>query len=127
MARIADTVERVASPGPELEPYRLPGKEYDHLGRQVPRNPHRGKAGVVWLLQLGMAAQFRAEVPASHVAHVLASGPAVVCRCGSVVELEVGEVAECPGGCDRWFLRTETSVRVARWAPAPDTEGDAGG
>jgi hypothetical protein len=103
-----------------LPEYRLPGKVYDLLGRQIPRNPFRDTAGVVLLLRLpGFAQQFAKAVPDEY-----RLGPVVLCVCGELTALDVGEVAECTGGCDRWFLRTETSVRVARWAPAPETEGE---
>ncbi len=92
-----------------------PGRDVDLLGRQVPRNPFRGKAGLVLALRMGMAAQFEKHVPERFVTYVLASGVAVACTCGEVVPIDVGEVVECPGGCGRFFLRTETSVRVARW------------
>jgi hypothetical protein len=98
-----------------------PGRVYDRLDRAAPRNPFAGKAGTVLLLRLpGFAAQFRRVVPAEFVVRVLASGEAVACPCGEVVPLARAEVAECPGGCSRWFLHAEGSVRVARW---PREEG----
>lgn len=92
-----------------LPEYRQPGKVYDELGRQVPRNPWRGTPGLVFMLRLpGFAAQFETRVPAEYLL-----GPWVLCTCG---ELQVlAELAECAAGCGRWFLRTEASVRVARW------------
>lgn len=111
LERIATAAERLAAPGPELEPFRLPGREYDHLGRAVPRNPFAGKQGVVLFLQWpGAAEQFAREVPTDY-----RLGPWVLCMCGELVALEVGEIAECAGECGRFFLRTEASVRVARW------------
>lgn len=103
----------------QLPEYRLPGKVYDHLGRQVARNPFRGKAGVVLLLGMGLAAQFERVVPDEY-----RLGPWVLCVCGELQALDVGEVAECVGACGRWFLRAESSVRVARW---DRTEGETGG
>lgn len=94
----------------ELPTFRLPGKDYDGLGRQVPRNPFRGQAGTVLLLRMGLAEQFRKVVPGEYLL-----GPWVLCACGELQALEVGEVAECAGGCGRWFLRSEDSMRVARW------------
>ena len=119
LGRIAGAAERLASGGPELEPYRLEGKEYDALGRQVPRNPFRGKAGVVLALRMGMAAQFEKRVPEEYV-----MGSYVMCVCGELNELERGEVAECSGRCERWFLHTGESVRVARW-PREEEGADA--
>lgn len=104
-------------PDTYLEPYRNPERPHDALGRQEPRNPFAGKQGVVLFLRLpGAAQQFVREVPDEY-----RLGPWVLCVCGELQALEVGELAECAGACSRWFLRTETSVRVAKW-PAPDTE-----
>lgn len=116
LAGVAERVERRAAGGPELEPFRLPGREYDALGRQVPRNPFRSKAGVVLLLRMGMAAKFEKRVPEDYVL-----GPWVLCVCGELQAVDVGEVVECVGCCDRWFLSTGESVRVARW-PREDIE-----
>lgn len=116
LARIADTVERLAARAEGLPPYVQPGRDVDALGRQQPRNPFRGKQGVVWFLRLpGAAEQFRVVVPGEY-----RLGPWVLCVCGELQALEVGEIVECAGGCGRWFLRTEESVRAARWT---DTEG----
>lgn len=105
-----------------LPEFRQPGKVYDELGRQVARNPWRGTPGLVFLLRLpGFAAQFRHEVPAAFVVRVLAEGEAVACRCGGLVAIAYGELVECSGGCGRWFLRTEESVRVAKWAAAAES------
>lgn len=95
-----------------LPTYRQPGKTYDELGRQVARNPWRGTPGLVLLLQLpGFAAQFETRVPEEY-----RLGPWVLCTCGELQVIRYAELAECPGGCGRWFLRTEESVRVAKWA-----------
>lgn len=72
-----------------------------------PRNPFG--AGRLLRIAPGLAAQFQRTVPVSHV-----TAEGVRC-CAGVVPVAVGEIAECPGGCGRFFLRTETSVRVARW------------
>lgn len=118
LERAAGALERrERAPVPDLPVWRRADREYDGLGRQAPRNIFRGRVGVSTLLRMGMGAQFRAHVPA----------PAwreggVSCRCGEDVAIEVGEVAECPGGCGRWFLMTETSVRVARWARETESE-----
>lgn len=98
-----------------LEPFRRSDRVYDGLGRQIPRNVFRGSLGVGTLLRLGMAAQFAAVVPSPCLTE-----DGVLCRCGHDVVVSVGEVAECGGGCGRWFLRTETSVRVARWPRAEE-------
>lgn len=119
LAGVAGRMERRAAGGPDLEPFRLPGREYDDLGRQVPRNPFAGKAGVVLALRMGMAAQFEKRVPEDYVL-----GPWVLCACGELQALEVGEVAECAGRCDRWFLSTGESVRVATW-PREEVVPDA--
>lgn len=111
LARIAGAVERLERRGPELEPYRQPGKDYDLLGRQVPRNPFAGTAGLALALRLGMARQFRKLVPEPE--HRL--GPWVLCRCEELFTIDRREVRECPGGCGRWYLRTEESVRWALW------------
>lgn len=100
-----------------LPPYVTPGRDVDGLGRVIPRNPFRSKAGVVLLLRMGLAAQFEKRVPESHV-----MGYAVACVCGEVAALDVGEVCECAGGCGRWFLRTETGMRVARWPRDDESE-----
>lgn len=101
-----------------LPEYRLPGKVYDHLGRQVPRNPFRGAAGVVLALRIGMAAQFEKRVPEDYLL-----GPWVLCVCGALQAIDAGEVVECAGACGRWFLSTGESVRVARW-PREEGGGD---
>ena len=111
-----------------LQPYRQSGRPYDELGLQIPRNPFRGKTGVLLLLRMGMASQFERVVPESHVLRpgavpVAADRVAVACVCGRTVVLEVGELAECPGSCERWFLRSESSVRVATWPRDEDGEG----
>jgi hypothetical protein len=106
----------------EIEPFRRPDRPHDALGRQIARNPFAGTLGVATLLRMGMAAQFEKQVPAEY-----RLGPWVLCTCGELVLLpEVGAIAECPGACERWFLRTETSVRVARW-PRVDDEAEGGG
>ncbi len=122
LERIAVGLERLAG-GRVLPPVVPPGRDLDLLGRQVPRNPFRGKAGLVLALRMGMAAQFEKRVPERFVTYVLASGVAVACACGEVVPIDVGEVVECPGGCERWFLATESSVRVARWPRAEEESG----
>jgi hypothetical protein len=110
LARIADAAERLNG-GPALPPYVQPGREVDGLGRAVPRNPFVGKAGTVLFLRLpGAAAQFEKRVPGEYV-----MGYAVACVCGEVAALDVGDIAECAGGCGRWFMRTENTMRVARW------------
>lgn len=81
------------------------------MGRQVARNPFRGGAGLVLLLtRFGLARQFAVEVPETH-----RMGPWVACTCGALVSLDRGELAECEHRCGRWFLRTESTIRVARW------------
>lgn len=77
----------------------------------MPRNPFRGRAGTLLFLRLpGAAQQFRTVVPADY-----RLGPWLLCVCGELQVLEVSEIVECAGECGRWFLRTEGSVRVARW------------
>lgn len=115
MTRAAEALERIARVaeglnGPELPPYVIPGRDVDGLGRQVPRNPFRAKAGMALLLGWGLARQFEKRVPEEYV-----MGYAVACVCGEIAALDVGEIAACVGGCGRWFLRTEESMRVARW------------
>lgn len=78
------------------------------------------------LLRMGMGAQFERVVPDSHLRVLPTRELAVACPCGEFVVLEVAEVVECPGLCERWLLRTETSVRVARW-PRVDDEAEGGG
>jgi len=121
LSRLADATERLG-PGPVLPPYVVPGRDVDGIGRQVPRNPFAGKAGVALLLRMGLASQFERRVPDEYV-----MGYAVRC-CGenNVMALDVGEIAECVGGCGRYFLRTEQSIRVARW-PRDETEGEGDG
>lgn len=102
--------------GAQLPEFMQPGKEYDGLGRQVPRNPWRGTPGLMLLLRLpGFAEQFKRRVPDTH-----RLGPWILCTCGELQALRVRELAECGGHCGRWFLRCESSVRVARWAPKSD-------
>lgn len=111
LARLAGAVERLEARGADLPPYVLAGREVDALGRQTPRNPLRGSAGVLFLLRLpGFAQQFAREVPEEY-----RLGSWILCVCGELFTVDVGEVAECAGGCGRWFLRAESSVRVARW------------
>ena len=92
----------------------------DGVGRQLFRNPFAGKAGLVLLLRWGLAGQFERVVPEDYV-----MGPCVACTCGEFLALDVGEIAECAGGCSRWFLRTEASVRVARWPVDLESDADA--
>lgn len=97
-----------------LPEYRQPGKSYDGLGRQVPRNPCRGTPGFVFLLRLpGLAAQFETRVPVEYLL-----GPWVLCACGELQVIALHRFVECLGGCGRWFLRTQESVRVAKWKRA---------
>lgn len=105
----------------EIEPFRRPDRPHDALGRQLARNPFRGKTGVGLLLRMGAAAQFAASVPSP-----CWTEGGVLCRCGETVPIDVGEISECAGGCGRWFLRTETMMRVARW-PRVDDEAEGGG
>lgn len=98
-----------------LPPFRRPDRTYDQLGRQEPRNPFSGTLGVATLLRLGLAREFATVVPAEY-----RLGPWVLCTCGELSALEVGAVAECPGRCGRFFLRAESSVRVARWSKEAD-------
>lgn len=95
-----------------------PGREVDGLGRVVPRNPFRGKAGTALFLRLpGAAQQFEKRVPDEYVL-----GGWVLCTCGELTVLDAGDIAECAGGCGRWFLRTEVGMRVARWPRDDESE-----
>lgn len=117
MERLAGAVERLEARDRPLEQFRRPDRSYDALGRQEPRQPFAGKGAVALLLRMGMAAEFVTVVPDRFVVRVLAVGEAIACTCGALAPVEVGVVTECPGAeCDRFFLRTESSVRVARWA-----------
>jgi hypothetical protein len=43
-------------------------------------------------------------------------GYLVACTCGTeAVQTAYRHVSECPGECGRYFLQTESTVRVARW------------
>lgn len=119
LGRIAASAERLEGRArKDIAPYRNPERTYDGCGRQVPRNPFRSKAGVVLLLRMpGFAAQWRKVVPCPE--HTL--GPWVLCRCEELFAIDVGEVAECPRGCGRWYLRTEESLRWVEW-PREDVE-----
>lgn len=96
-----------------LPTYRQPGRRYDGLGRLVPRNPLAGRQGLVWLLQLGLAEQFRRKVPDTHTL-----GPWVLCRCGELVAVDAETVVCCPQTCGQWYLRAG-SIRWANWGEAP--------
>lgn len=96
-----------------LPVYRQPGKTYDALGRAVPRNPFAGTPGLVLALRMGLASQFETRVPEPEYR----LGPWVLCTCGELQALEYAQLVKCAGHCGRWFLRLESSVRVARWAP----------
>ncbi len=116
LRRIADAADRMSG-GPVLEPYVAPGRPVDRLGRAIPRNPFTGGL----LLRLpGLAAEFKRVAPDEY-----RLGPWVLCVCGDLFVVELGEVAECPGACGRWFLRTEASVRVARWPVEVESDEDA--
>ena len=60
----------------------------------------------------GAAAEWRHSVPETHLKD---DGATVICRCGAETTLEVGDVEECAGHCGRFFLRAESSMRVAKW------------
>jgi hypothetical protein len=85
---------------------------------QPPRNvsPAR-RARAAWLLLIpGAAREFEKRVPADHLEDEENDpGGAVRCVCEARTVLKRGELAECAGGCGRWFLRTDGSVRVAKW------------
>jgi hypothetical protein len=86
---------------------------------RLPVKPFRGASGVLRAMRLvpGLAAQFAASVPETHVEQLERDVLGV--RCHELVLLvAVGALEPCPGaGCGRWFLRTERGVRVARWEP----------
>lgn len=110
----------VAAVSAELPAYLNPEREHDALGRAIPRNPFRSKAGVLLLLRLpGFAAQFEKRVPEDYT-----MGCWVRCVCGEIQAVDAGEVVECAGRCERWFFNTGESIRVARW---PREEEDDGG
>jgi hypothetical protein len=122
LRRIADGLDawnaREEARAHPLPAFRRPDRTYDALGRQTPRNPFSGTLGVATLLRMGLAREFATVVPAEY-----RLGPWVLCTCGELSVLErPGVIAECPGLCGRFFLRAETSVRVARWAREDNDE-----
>lgn len=43
----------------------------------------------------------------------------VCCECGEHSAMRPGHLAECPGGCGRWFLHAGPTVRVKRFDTQP--------
>jgi len=94
-----------------LPPFRHPDRPYDRLGHAVPRNPFTEPSFTLGLFtRWGIAQHFKRTVPEEYL-----RGAGVLCVCGALTVLEVGEVTLCSGPCRRAFLRTEVGVRVARW------------
>lgn len=76
----------------------------DALDRKNPGNPFRSKAYLPWLLSRGLAKQFRWKVEMGQCK-----------KCQTPIDPEVGEIMECPSQCGCWYLRTETTLRMAYW------------
>lgn len=105
------------------------------LGAAFPpcRRLFGGERGAVALLRgiPGFAALWETVVPDARVREVqdreLQRWQIVRCRCDEHPALRPGAVAECPGGCGRWFFATGRSVRVHRFGPNYDvpTETEA--
>lgn len=87
----------------------------------VPRRLLGGARGTTCLLRAlpGFSELWEKEVPPEYLwrAEGRSGGVcrAVSCVCGAMTALE-GGLVECSGGCGRWFLPLESSVRVKRFA-----------
>ena len=76
--------------------------------------PLRAFTAASWLTAIpGFAGLWTTKVPQSHL-----TGTGARCICKTEIDLEVGQIAPCPEGCGRWFLRAEGSVRVKRFKEA---------
>lgn len=99
---------------------RQPDREYDVLGRQIPRNPFKGAPGLRLLMGLGFAELWQLEVPEEYVAEAVDVETrqelrTIACACGESIVAPLQAVAFCPADCGRWFLPLRDVVLVKRW------------
>lgn len=120
--RQADALERIAGLGVELL-----SRDRQRAAEQRPRRRELRRLSIEAMMHgmPALAAQFQTVVPPEFWALTGENEVTIACPCGEEPVIHRASPTEC--GCDRFFLYTGDSVRVARypgWKDEPDPEAD---